>query len=65
VQAIGYNTFNSDIGAPMNLGEEYRWNIRTVTYGFDESFLNYFGQKGVDAVNQAFAIFNGLPAFLK
>src|SRR6185436_12926864 len=42
---------------------EYRWNIRTVTYGFDESFLNYFGQQGVDAVNQAFAILNAIPAY--
>ena len=65
VGEIGYNTFNTDIGGPMNLGEEYRWNIKTVTYGFDSSFLNYFGQKGVDAVNQAFAILNNLPAFSK
>ncbi len=63
VGEIGYNTFNTDVGGPMNLGEEYRWNIRTVTYGFDSSFLNYFGQKGVDAVNQAFAILNNLPKF--
>jgi len=65
VQEIGYNTFGFDIGGPMNLGEEYRWNIRTVTYGFDESFLNYFGQKGVDAINEAIAILNDLPAFSK
>src|ERR1041385_7825442 len=63
IPAIGYNSFGFDIGGPMNLGEEYRWNIGTVTYGFDESFLNYFGQQGVDAINKAFAILNKLPAF--
>ncbi|MBE0543459.1 MAG: hypothetical protein IH623_19110 [Verrucomicrobia bacterium] len=46
----------------MNLGEEYRWNIKTITYGIDESFLNYFGQRGVDEINKAFAILNNLPA---
>src|SRR5262249_48087172 len=65
VGEIGYNTFGFDIGGPMNLGEEYRWNIRTVTYGFDESFLNYFGQQGADAINKAIAILNSLPAFSK
>ena len=40
VANIGYNTFGFDVGAPHNLGEEYRWNIRQLTYGFDESFVN-------------------------
>ncbi len=60
---IGYNPVGGDIGGPMNLGEEYRWNVKTITYGFDESFLNYFGQDGVTAVNKAFALLNNLPAF--
>jgi hypothetical protein len=42
--AIGYNspgTFAfADIGGPMNRGEEYRWNERTITYGFDKSFVD-------------------------
>ncbi len=63
VPEIGYNTFGFDIGGPMNLGEEYRWNIKTITYGFDASFKNYFGQEGINAVNKAFAIMNSLPAF--
>jgi hypothetical protein len=61
--ALGYNLGNVDIGGPMNLGEEYRWNIKSITYGFDQSFLNYFGQRGVDEVNKAFAFFNSLPPF--
>ena len=61
VVGIGYQIPGSDIGGPMNLGEEYRWNIKTVTYGFDESFLNYFGAQGTAAVMQAFAFLNALP----
>jgi len=66
VERIGYNLpFNVDIGGPMNLGEEYRWNIRTITFGFDESFKNYFGARGVEEVRKAVAILNSLPPFSK
>jgi hypothetical protein len=58
---IGYN-LPGDIGGPMNLGEEYRWNAPSVTYAFDESFLNYFGTNGVVAVEQAIKILNNVPA---
>jgi len=54
-----------DIGGPMNLGEGYRWNIQTVTYGFDKSFQDYFGTRGMDEVNKAFAILNALPPVSK
>jgi len=49
------------IGGPMNLGEEYRWNIKTVYYGYDQSYLQFFGQEGVNAAERAFAILNALP----
>jgi len=58
---IGYNPLNTDIGGPANLGEEYRWNLKTLYFGFDESFLNYFGNEGTNAVIQAIAILNALP----
>ena len=61
VARIGYNPLNTDIGGPMNLGEEYRWNIRTVYYGFDSSFLNYFGAQGQQAIRQAVGILNAVP----
>jgi len=64
VLRIGYQ-IPGDIGGPLNLGEEYRWNIKTITYGFDESFLNYFGQQGVDEINKAVAILNNLPPVSK
>ena len=51
-----------DIGGPMEIGSGYRWNVPIVTYGFDQSFLDYFGTNGVQAVEDAFQILNDLPA---
>lgn len=51
----------ADIGGPMNLGEEYRWNVPVLTYAFDTSFLDYLGSNGVFAVEQAIQILNDLP----
>ena len=59
VPEIGYN-LGGDNGAPKNLGEEYRWNTKTLYYSFDQTFLDYFGSNGVAAIEQAIAIFNGL-----
>ncbi len=53
---------NGDVYGPMNLGEEYRWPVPQIIYAFDESFLNYFGQRGVDEVEKAIQIINDLPA---
>jgi hypothetical protein len=50
-----------DFGGPMALGNEYRWNLPTLTYGFDQSFLDFFGERGVQAVEEAVAILNALP----
>ncbi|MHC1768910.1 MAG: hypothetical protein AB9869_32280 [Verrucomicrobiia bacterium] len=50
------------VGGVMNLGEEYRVNIPTITYGFTPEFLNYFGVRGVEEVDKAVAIMNALPA---
>ncbi len=57
---LGYN-LPGDIGGPMTLSEAYRWNVPTVTYGFDPTFIGYFGTNGVAAVEKAFAILNSLP----
>jgi hypothetical protein len=51
-----------DIGGPMCLTNGYRWNVPVVTYGFDQSFLNFFGTNGVTAVKGAIQILNDLPA---
>jgi hypothetical protein len=60
--ALGYNPLNTDIGGPMNIGEGYRWNIKTIYYGFSPSFVNYFGTNGENAVKQALEVLNDLPA---
>jgi hypothetical protein len=68
VPALGYNLplfippSGIDIGGPMNLSEEYRWNSPVVTYAYDESCLNYFGAAGVAAVEKAIRILNDLPS---
>jgi hypothetical protein len=49
-----------DIGNPVGTGEEYRWNVPDITYAYDDGFLNYFGQQGVQAVEEAIAIINNL-----
>jgi hypothetical protein len=51
---------DAPLGGPMNLGEEYRWNIGRINYAFDSNFLDYFGSNGVYAVEQAIAILNAL-----
>jgi hypothetical protein len=58
--ALGYNALGTEVGAPKNLGEEYRWNVPVITYGFDASFLDYFGKTGATAIDQAFAILNSI-----
>src|SRR5882724_9913560 len=58
---IGYNQPGLDIGAPANPWEGYRWNIPVVTYAFDEAFIRFFGQHGIQAVDDAIRILNELP----
>jgi hypothetical protein len=56
----GYR-FPGDIGGPMEIGSEYRWNLPVMTYGFDPSFIETFGFRGVAAVESAIKILNDLP----
>src|SRR5690349_3100358 len=58
--SIGYRQYG-DAGGPMNINEGYRWNIPMVTYGFDQEFVDYFGERGVEEVEKAVAILNELP----
>ncbi len=53
--------YGDDIGGPQNLGEEYRWNVPNIVYAYDSAFLDYFGQRGVEEIEKAVAIFNALP----
>jgi len=60
VPEIAYN-LGGDIGAPKNLGEEYRRNTPVIYYAFDANFLDYFGSNGVWAVEQAIRVMTNLP----
>jgi hypothetical protein len=59
--ALSYDIGGIDVGGPMNLGEGYRWNTKTITYGFSKAFQDYFGTRGIEEVNKAIAILNNLP----
>lgn len=50
-----------DIGGPMNITEGYRWNVPVLTYGFDRSFIDFFGSNGVAAVEEAVKMLNDVP----
>lgn len=50
-----------DVGGPRNIGDEFRWNLPLLTYGFDEEFKNFFGQPGIDAIEQVIARLNNFP----
>jgi hypothetical protein len=52
---------DSEIGGPKNFGEGSRLNVPILTYGYDYTFLTYFGAKGVAAVDSAMAEMNSLP----
>src|SRR5207249_5080603 len=60
-EAKSFRQPGRDIGGPMNIDEGYRWNAPVLTYGFDASFLEYFGSNGVAAVESAIDVFNNLP----
>ena len=51
-----------DIGGPMDITARYRWNVPFVTYGFDQSFIDFFGSNGVAAVESAIGLLDELPA---
>src|SRR6266545_4512596 len=57
---IGYN-LPGDIGGPMDLSEEYRWNSPVLTYAYDRTFLDYFGADGVASIEKAIKLLNDLP----
>ncbi|MGA2177348.1 MAG: hypothetical protein ABSH38_20425 [Verrucomicrobiota bacterium] len=52
----------SENGGSKNFGEGSRLTTPIVTYAFDPTFLEYFGTKGVAAVDSAMKLLNGLPS---
>lgn len=59
--AIGYS-LPGDVGGPMSLSEDFRITVPVLNYGFDGTFLNFFGSNGVVAIDAAMAILNAVPA---
>jgi hypothetical protein len=58
--SLGYR-MPGDLGGPMDINEGYRWNVPVVTYGFDQEFVDYFGERGIEEVEKAVAVLNALP----
>jgi len=57
---LGYNQ-PGDIGGPMNIAQEYRFNVRNLYYAFDPTFLQFFGTRGAEEVEKAVKVLNDLP----
>ena len=58
---IGTRLGFQENGGPKNFGEGSRLTTPIVTYGFDDTFLEYFGAQGVAAVESAMQVLNALP----
>jgi hypothetical protein len=61
IPQVGYN-LPGDIGGPMNIGQEYRWNTPNIYYAVDSPFLNFFGARGSQEIDKAVKVVNDLPA---
>lgn len=59
-QQIGYNVGGGEEGTPKAIKQEYRRNTPVVYYSYDPSFWQYFNTNGVEALEQAFAMFNSV-----
>lgn len=46
---------------PMNIDEEYRFNVPIVTYGVTSDFASFFGARGVEEIRKAIAVLDDLP----
>lgn len=62
VTALGYN-LPGDAGGVMLGNEGFRWNVQTIYYAFDASFISYFGKPGMAAIDAGIAWLNELPSF--
>jgi hypothetical protein len=47
--------------APKNYNEWYRWSTPVLYYTYSPTFVQYFQQPGIDAVDSAFKILNSIP----
>ncbi len=61
VTALGYN-LPGDVGGVMLGNEGFRWNVHTIYYAYDQSFISYFGRPGMAAVDAGIQLINELPS---
>jgi len=47
-----------DLGGPKERKNFFRWNMPSLTYSFDATFINYFGLEGRFAINEAMTVIN-------
>jgi hypothetical protein len=52
---------DTELGGPKNFNEGSRLNTPIITYGYDYTFLTFFGTKGVAAIDAAMQELNALP----
>ena len=57
-QAVFSANLVDDMGTPKRIDEFYRWNTPNLTYGFDASFVQFFGEQGITAVTDAMNVLN-------
>lgn len=63
---IGYDlppVTGEENGGPRLRGDEYRISTPIVTFGFDGAFVEFFGAPGMQAVTDAFDVFNSLTNY--
>ncbi len=60
--ALGFD-LPGDIGGVMQRGEGYRWNVPQLYVAFDDSFIEYFGNRGINEVELALNTFNRLTNY--
>lgn len=56
------NACYSGLTGPMNIDEEYRFNVPIITYGVTSDFASFFGARGVEEVRKAIAVLDELPS---
>lgn len=56
------NACYSGLTGPMNIDEEYRFNVPIITYGVTSDFASFFGARGVEEIQKAIAVLDELPS---
>ena len=57
-QHQGFLNHMDPMGWPVPIKQFYRWNFPELWYSFDNTFVQYFGQDGMQAVHDAFEVLN-------